>query len=524
MDLEKEPIEMELTLSQENSLLNGDASDAEKGNGPNTIDETLKEVFQSKILGANKSTEVVSDTPKDQKACLDLTKPLLFAKDNCESPNQTKNNNKTHRSRKVLASPKLKLTDNKKPSKNGSKIDTGPNSNGILGQNEPNLEGNLNDESTTGTGIDTNTQSHVGERSIDQPKSSTVTAPAEESVSELNGINDTHSKQNDPLKRAKLSGAQKRKLKKQKRDLNQTLTSTPRNSMSGKRQREVTGSTGTIMRPAKKPDMKDTPSYSETLSKANLLIAIIDLAENNTLKMIEDEQYYKFLTAMQKLYIRSIIGNKQVRNVPLFTENRNIRSAIKIRCSDSSGRRWMEDFVPSIPMKELWEGANLFVIDFHRLPKPITANIWCPGVAGITAEILQLLQTCNPGLNTGNWSTIRKKANEKGASIKVGIDEKSKTYIEAKKNRLCFGIAQAIVYFPKNSSNKKKPAGGEGNPLPFTDTEIDTDVETETENEGNENNRRAFDQSMADTTVIESHPNSTPVTEQKQEDPKMDTH
>lgn len=106
----------------------------------------------------------------------------------------------------------------------------------------------------------------------------------------------------------------------------------------------------------------------------------------------------------------------------------------------------------------------------------------------------------------------------------MGIDEKSKTYIEAKKNRLCFGIAQAIVYFPKNSSNKKKPAGGEGNPLPFTDTEIDTDVETETENEGNENNRRAFDQSMADTTVIESHPNSTPVTEQKQEDPKMDTH
>lgn len=49
MDLEKEPIEMELTLSQENSLLNGDASDAEKGNGPNTIDETLKEVFKAKF-------------------------------------------------------------------------------------------------------------------------------------------------------------------------------------------------------------------------------------------------------------------------------------------------------------------------------------------------------------------------------------------------------------------------------------------------------------------------------------------
>lgn len=306
-------------------------------------------------------------------------------------------------------------------------------------------------------------------------------------------------------KKKKISGCEQRKRRMAKLLLNAEQSDTPTGGQ--KRTRETTGSGGLNVRPSKKPDNKNTPTYAETLSKANLLIAVIDLGENNTLKIIEDEQYFKFLAAMQKLYMAHLKTQKLGNFVPLFTENRNIRSAIRIRCSDSSARKWMESSIPSIKSKDLWDGANLQVIDFHHLPKPQTVQIWCPGFAGSTPDIMQLLQTCNPGLNVSNWSIIRRLTSEKGASIKVGLDSKSKTFIEARRNKLFFGIAQAIFYFPKKKSKLNQPK--EKNPLPMTETETEAETETGTDDEtGKHLQSTSAGASTADVTVIH-HPAST---------------
>lgn len=219
------------------------------------------------------------------------------------------------------------------------------------------------------------------------------------------------------------------------------------------------------------------------LREGNLLVAIIDVDGNN-LKIIEDDQYNKFIAAMQKIFMDFMRPGNQTMELPKFTENRNTRRAIKIKCNDSSSRRWLEEYVPAIPMTELWEGANLVVIDFNKLPKPETMNIWCPGVKGSNAEIFELLQTCNPGLNTSNWSVLSRKTTEKGTSIRLDICATTRTFIESNRNRLYFGIAQAICNFQKNMSKKQigiPEAAEEMEHL--TEVEVDIDAYFETENE-----------------------------------------
>lgn len=90
------------------------------------------------------------------------------------------------------------------------------------------------------------------------------------------------------------------------------------------------------------------------------------------------------------------------------------------------------------------------------------------------------MQTCNPGLDTTNWSVIRRKTSDKGTSLKLGICQISKGFIAAKKNRLFFGIAQAVCYFQKE---KKKEAMKQMNDV--DDSHLVTDTEGETEDDAN---------------------------------------
>lgn len=258
------------------------------------------------------------------------------------------------------------------------------------------------------------------------------------------------------------------------------LCSTP---ISNKRGRTTPSSANMDFNPNKKLNTNETPtSYAEALSKANLMVAIVDVAEGNALKMIEDNQYFKFLESMNEMHFQCISEGGFDGAIPSFTENRNIRQAIKIRCNDSASRRWLENLVPSLPADNLWEGANLAVIDFSLLPKPITANVWFPGTKRSNADILCILQTCNPGLNSTSWSVIRRKTTDKGTSLKLGICKDSKSFITGKKNRLFFGIAQAVCYF---QSAKKKELLQRMNNIDeshlVTDTELESDEDGKTE-------------------------------------------
>lgn len=120
-------------------------------------------------------------------------------------------------------------------------------------------------------------------------------------------------------KSKRLFGAEKRRLERE-RELVMQNNATPVSS-APKRGRDA-------IHPSKKVDAKNTPkgdSYAEALRKANSMVAVIDVGDNNTLEIINDDQYYEFLSAMQKLYIME--GNKY-SGPPNFMENRNMRSAI----------------------------------------------------------------------------------------------------------------------------------------------------------------------------------------------------
>ncbi|RYE25310.1 MAG: DUF4780 domain-containing protein [Sphingobacteriaceae bacterium] len=254
-------------------------------------------------------------------------------------------------------------------------------------------------------------------------------------------------------------------------------TSTP---MSNNRGRQTPGSASMDQQPMKRANI-NTSSYAEVLSKANLLVAVIDLAEGNVLKMIEEHQYFKFLEIMNEMHYQTVKSGCKGGFIPSFEENRNVRQGIKIKCSNSASRRWLEEFVPNISQDDLWDGANLTVTDFSKLPKPITVNVWFPGTKRSDVDILCMLQTLNTGLNCSNWSVMRRKTTNKGTSLRLGICQASKDFINAKRNRLFFGITQAICYFKKERKAvlEQNKDVDEENLLSETEAETEDDTASE---------------------------------------------
>lgn len=104
-------------------------------------------------------------------------------------------------------------------------------------------------------------------------------------------------------------------------------------------------------------------------------------------------------------------------------------------------------------------------------------NMWGPGLNASNNDIFILLQTCNPGLTTYNGSVSRRKASDKGVSLKVGITEDMKDLIRSKKNRQFFGITHAVCYFDKPKKANEQKQVEEENMMNFTESETERETD-----------------------------------------------
>lgn len=121
-------------------------------------------------------------------------------------------------------------------------------------------------------------------------------------------------------------------------------------------------------------------------------------------------------------------------------------------CADQATKEWLERMVEKcVP----WEGAKLSVCDAKDIPKPIRALVWIPGPIQEPEKTLRRLRVQNPGLQTSTWTVVDRKPDPKGQQLILMVDEASWRKIEELQCRPYFNLTR--VFF--KALGRKKDLG-----------------------------------------------------------------
>ena len=103
---------------------------------------------------------------------------------------------------------------------------------------------------------------------------------------------------------------------------------------------------------------------------------------------------------------------------------------------------------------ELWEGAELTVVDSKDLPKRCRVIVRIPDTSKITT-VMARLRIQNPELNITDWSVISHKVTEKEQTLALSIDPNSIKALTRSNFKAFWGLGR--VFFQTLVDEKRKP-------------------------------------------------------------------
>jgi hypothetical protein len=107
---------------------------------------------------------------------------------------------------------------------------------------------------------------------------------------------------------------------------------------------------------------------------------------------------------------------------------------------------------------ELWEGAELTVVDSKNLPKRPRVLVHIPDTSDVTTVVTRL-RIQNPGLNTPDWSIMSRKLTNQEQILAFSIDPDSFKAL-AKSNFKAFWGLRRVIFRTLKDEKKKPEAEG----------------------------------------------------------------
>ncbi|XP_023312080.1 uncharacterized protein LOC111692351 [Anoplophora glabripennis] len=233
--------------------------------------------------------------------------------------------------------------------------------------------------------------------------------------------------------RKKLSGAQKRKLKKLRKaeagkgqgpvtepGSSTTLTpqaAEPGPSGLGKKRGRSDGSEPISDRPvSKRPKATGQrgKTYGEALSGIQAVVVPHGYPE---VRMDEDQ-----MGLVQSALLGAIDGIAGEGTRPRFLECRRRGGTLAITAFNEESLQWLKTTTASLVP---WEGARLSAVEPRDLPKFTKFIVWIPGHPDEPETIMRRLENQNGELRTGAWRLINRKVEEKGQTLVLSVDEMS---------------------------------------------------------------------------------------------------
>jgi hypothetical protein len=104
---------------------------------------------------------------------------------------------------------------------------------------------------------------------------------------------------------------------------------------------------------------------------------------------------------------------------------------------------------------ELWEGAELTVVDSKDLPKRPGVLVHVPDTSQVTTVVTRL-RIQNPELNTADWLIMSRKVTEKEQTLAFSIDPNSFKALATTNVKAFWGLGRIIF---RTLKDEKKVRG-----------------------------------------------------------------
>jgi len=232
------------------------------------------------------------------------------------------------------------------------------------------------------------------------------------------------------LQTKRLSGVQRKRLTRERKMREGTWTEKkPPGKAPSTQSKDGAGGSGGVKRPhsdSSTPPLEKTASkkprnaqvQTRTYKDAVVAIKMAIIHRRHPDVKLDQTQF----NVIQAKLLIAVDANPQGETPPQFLYSKFALGIFWIACANESSKAWLMWTVSGLG--ELWEGAELTVVDSKDLPKRPRVIVRIPDTSEVTT-VMTRPRIQNPELNTTDWSVMSRKVTEKKQTLALSIDPNS---------------------------------------------------------------------------------------------------
>ncbi|KAJ8930180.1 hypothetical protein NQ314_017044 [Rhamnusium bicolor] len=265
------------------------------------------------------------------------------------------------------------------------------------------------------------------------------------------------------LKYKKISGAQKRRLRKEAKIAAGTWTT--EKPCGPHKNQESASLNGDNKRPHSD---SSTPPVAKQAPKRHRSTNVQTVSYRDavtTLKMAVIQQGHPDVTLnqeqgdlIQARVIAAIDAIPEGERSPQFHHSKFEGGILWMTCANLETRNWLLDVIQK--QDQLWEGAALTVVEASKLPKRPKVLVWIPDTGNETI-VRTRIRKQNPDLAAGDWLLLSRKVDEKGQTLAYSIDEKSFRILERAQFKAFWCLGKVTFRNLKKDQHKTNEGGAD---------------------------------------------------------------
>lgn len=265
------------------------------------------------------------------------------------------------------------------------------------------------------------------------------------------------------LKDKKISGAQKRRLRKEAKIAAGTWTiQKPRGP---RKNQEGAGPIGAKKRPHSD---SSTPPLSKQASKRHRSTNVQTVSYRDaatSFRMAVIQQRHPDITLdqgqadlVQAMVIAAIDAIPEGEMSPQFHHTKFEGGILWMTCANLETKNWLLQVMQK--QDKLWEGAALTIVEAADLPKRSKVLVWIPET-GEEPIVRTRIRKQNPDLATGDWVLLSRKTHEKGQTLAYSVDEKSFRALERAQFKAFWCLGKVKFKNLKKGARKSNEGGAD---------------------------------------------------------------
>jgi hypothetical protein len=151
--------------------------------------------------------------------------------------------------------------------------------------------------------------------------------------------------------------------------------------------------------------------------------------------------------------LNAVDGTSLEETSPQFLYSKFTHRIFWITCANEHSKVWLTRTISDL--EELWEGAELKVVDSKDLPKRPRVLVRVPNSSEVTT-VMTRLRIQNHELNTTEWSVMSRKVTEREQTLALSIDRDSFKALAWLNFKAFWGLGRIIFWTLKDEKGEPK--------------------------------------------------------------------